>query len=273
MFGTPSLDVAPPCDRRSRRSPARCRRPAAPAPRSAQTSSRCSARRRPAARACRPSPARRRRAGRSRDSPRLLNGAKLQGGWVRLRRLSSRPGDRVREQRAAGDRAGDDLGLLRAARPAARRADPARSARSSTDGETADADSGTRGRDSRCRSRSARRASAPRTAAILSAFSRSSVVCPRAQPARSLAISQRTSVPIDHPAADDRRGDAAAQLPAVERRVLRFRSHRRPRRSSPCRSGARMRDVGRRALGQRAAGHAEDPRRVHRQQLDQPRQR
>ena len=33
------------------------------------------------------------------------------------------------------------------------------------------------------------------------------------------------------------------------------------------------RDVGRRTLGQRSAGHAQDPRRVHRQQLDQPRQR
>ena len=32
-------------------------------------------------------------------------------------------------------------------------------------------------------------------------------------------------------------------------------------------------DVGRRAFRERAAGHAEDPRRVHRQQLDQPRQR
>ena len=40
-------------------------------------------------------------------------------------------------------------------------------------------------------------------------------------------IVNTTSIAVDDPSADDRRGDGAAQLPAVERRVLRFRLQRR----------------------------------------------
>ena len=43
---------------------------------------------------------------------------------------------------------------------------------------------------------------------------------------------------VHRPAADDRRRDAAAQLPAVERRVLRLRPQRRRAGSSPRASGA-----------------------------------
>ena len=63
----------------------------APARRSAGTSSRCSARRRRAARACPPSRARRSSRSVKPSSPRLLNGAKLHGGCVSARRPSSRP--------------------------------------------------------------------------------------------------------------------------------------------------------------------------------------
>ena len=152
--------------------------------------------------------------------------------------------------------------------PAARRADPARSARSSRDGGTAGAGSDRRGRGSRCRSRSARSASALRAAAgPVSAFSRISsrrfIAC----------FSPRLASVDEHrAAADDRRRDAAAQLPAVERRVLRPRPQPRARRCAPADPGARMVMSAGAPSDSVPPGTLQDPRRVDRHQLDQPRQ-
>ena len=125
------------------------------------------------------------------------------------------PRDGVREQRAAGDRPGDDVGGRDETRRASGRAGPARSARSSTGAGTAGAGSGRRGRDSRCRSRSARRASAPRSPAGPSAPSRGSS---SARLTRISSCLQRLEWP------------AARRPPASQSRPRRSRTRRARRR-------------------------------------------
>ena len=168
---------------------------------------------------------------------------------------------------------GDDFGLRRAAAPAARPGDPAPDARSLTGAATAGAGSGRRGRGSRCRSRNDRSASALRTPAAspAPAGARLPVECFGERTSLGIGIPVgQTRVRVIHDSSvDDRRGDASAKRPAVERGVLRFRTQRR--RTNGCgRVGRQDRDVRALSLCERPAGQVQHARGIHRQQLDHP---
>ena len=144
-------------------------------------------------------------------------------------------------------------------------------ARSSRGTETAGAGSGTRGPDSRCRSRSARRASAlpsasaarPARSSVIIVHSRHGILRPKTAAPGASGFGEHRA------AADDRRGGHAAE--ASSRRTVCSSTSTRDgtRRSSCWPSGASIVMSAGGALGQRPAGHAENPRRVHRQQLDE----
>ena len=86
-----------------------------------------------------------------------------------------------------------------------------------------------------------------------------------------MSTRQHGIIHVNRAAADNCRGNGAFQRPPVKRRVLRFRFQRR-RANGDAGVWREDREIGWRAVGERAAGGAENACRIDGQELDQARQ-